>query len=167
MNALQYAAAAFCVAAHQAVEQKRKYNGEPYYTHPFAVAKILGEHTSSDVLLCAAYLHDTVEDTGVTIEDIETVFGEEVAEIVLGLTNISKPSDGNRAVRKAMERNHTWEQSDHVQIVKCADIIHNMSDLVGTDFGKKYSKEKILLLEGMRIQEHKIWQRAYDVCKSI
>ena len=160
-------AKAFCVAAHQAVRQKRKYNGEPYYTHPFAVAKILSEYISSDALICAAYLHDTVEDTGVTIDDIDDVFGEEVAELVLGLTNISRPSDGNRAVRKAMERNHLWDQSDRVQIIKCADIIHTMSDLVGTHFGKQYAKEKLLLLDGMRIQEHKIWQRAYDVCKSI
>jgi len=167
MNALQYAAAAFCVAAHQSVGQKRKYNGEPYYTHPFAVAKILGEYVSGDAMLCAAYLHDTVEDTGVSIDNIETVFGEEVALLVLGLTNVSKHSDGNRAVRKAMDRNHTWDQSDKVQIIKCADVIHNMSDLVGTDFGKKYAREKLLLLEGMRIKDHPIWLRALDLCKSI
>jgi (p)ppGpp synthase/HD superfamily hydrolase len=164
---MKYIAEAFCIAAHEAIGQKRKYDGSPYYTHPVAVAAILSEYVSSDSMVAAAYLHDVVEDTAVTLEVITYVFGGVVAEYVAGLTNVSKKSDGNRAVRKALDRNHTWDQSDEVQIIKCADIIHNMSDLVATDFGKQYAKEKLLLLEGMRIQHHPIWTRAVNTCKSI
>jgi (p)ppGpp synthase/HD superfamily hydrolase len=118
-------------------------------------------------MLSAALLHDVVEDTGVSIDIVRMVFGEEIAEFVLGLTNISRKEDGNRPIRKAIDRNHTWDQSDNVQVIKCADIIHNMSDLAERDFGKQYAKEKLLLLEGMRIQDHPIWKRAKKVCESI
>lgn len=164
---MKYVARAFAIAAHEAVGQKRKFNGEPYYTHPLAVEAILAEYVSNEAMLAAASLHDVVEDTGVSIDVVRMVFGEEVAEFVLGLTNVSRKEDGNRAIRKAMDRNHTWDQSDKVQIIKCADIIHNMSDLAERDFGKQYAKEKLLLLDGMRIKDHPIWKRAWDICKSI
>lgn len=164
---ITYIAEAFCIAAHEAVKQKRKYDGTPYYTHPVAVAGILREYVSSEAMIAAACLHDVIEDTPIKYETILMVFGLEIADYVLGLTNVSKKSDGNRAIRKALDRNHIWDQSENVQIIKCADIIHNMSDLVATDFGKQYAKEKLLMLESMKIQYHPIWMRAVDTCKSI
>lgn len=158
-------AQAFCVAAHQAVGQRRKYDGSPYYTHPFAVANILRHHTSSETLLAAAYLHDVVEDTQCTIEDVEFIFGEEVAELVLGLTSPSTPSDGNRAARKSIDRDFLWSQSSRTQVIKCADIIHNAGTFPDGQ-GDYWKREKLLMLEGMHddVKSRQIWAEAYQAC---
>ena len=84
----------FATEAHG--DQKRKYTGEPYITHPIAVMEIVREVPHTEEMLMAAVLHDTVEDTPVTIEDIKTKFGTKVAELVDGLTDVSRPEHGNR-----------------------------------------------------------------------
>lgn len=144
-------ARAFATAAHAAVEHVRKYTGEPYIVHPAEVAKIVGDAGGTDAMVAAAWLHDTVEDTGVTIETVRAEFGAEVAELVSWLTDVSKPEDGNRAVRKAIDREHTAAAPSEAQTIKLADLISNSRSIIAHDpkFAVTYLEEKRLLLEVM------------------
>jgi len=89
----------YATGAHQRINHRRKYNNEPYHVHLSAVAKLVVSVTDDKEVIAAAWLHDTVEDTQATLEDIEETFGMPVAELVEELTDISKPGDGNRATR--------------------------------------------------------------------
>ncbi len=129
-------------------DQKRKYTGEPYITHPIAVMEIVKTVAHTKEMLAAAVLHDVIEDTGHSYDDIYYYFGDIVADLVLGLTDVSHPDDGNRQFRKALDRQHLAEQGADVQTIKLADIIHNISSTKEHDpeFWKIYQKEKIALL---------------------
>ena len=137
----------FAISAHG--EQKRKYTGEPYVTHPLAVMNIVQQVPHTTEMLVAAVLHDVVEDTPVEITEIKQEFGPVVATYVDGLTDVSKPEDGNRAERKALDREHTAVQSAEVQTIKLADLIHNTASIAEHDpsFYKVYRAEKLKLLE--------------------
>ena len=139
----------FATAAHAAAAQLRKYTNEPYIVHPREVAGIVLQHGGSDVQIAAAWLHDVVEDTGVTIETIRTEFGTDVAELVGWLTDVSRPEQGNRATRKAIDRAHTAMAPAAAQTIKLADLISNCTSIVEHDatFAKTYLEEKRLLLE--------------------
>ena len=141
----------FATAAHSAVAQMRKYTHEPYIVHPAEVVSIVRSVPHTEAMLAAAWLHDTVEDTGVTIEVIRAEFGDEVAELVGWLTDVSRPEDGNRAVRKAMDREHSAMAPAAAQTVKLADLISNSRSITTHDaaFAKTYLEEKRLLLEVM------------------
>lgn len=141
----------FATAAHAAVGQVRKYTFEPYIVHPAEVASIVMSHGGTDAMVAAAWLHDTVEDTDVTIETIRAEFGDEVADLVGWLTDVSKPEDGNRAVRKAIDREHSASAPAEAQTVKLADLIANTRSIMKHDvaFAKTYLEEKRLLLEVM------------------
>lgn len=140
----------FATAAHAAVKQVRKYTGEPYIVHPAEVAGMIDSLEGATFeMVAAAWLHDTVEDTGVSIEDIRAEFGGEVAELVGWLTDVSKPEDGNRAVRKAIDREHTARAPAEAQTVKLADLISNSRSILvhGGGFASVYLEEKRMLLE--------------------
>ncbi len=139
----------YATSAHGAIDQRRKYTDEPYIVHPIKVAGIVERFGGTDDMISAAYLHDVVEDTDVTISDIEDMFGIDVAVIVEGLTDISVPEDGNRSLRKALDREHSAHASYESQFVKLADMIDNASDIGERDpsFNAVYRKEMILLLE--------------------
>ena len=139
----------FATAAHAAVKQVRKYTFEPYIVHPTEVASIVASVPHTNEMLAAAYLHDTVEDTGVSIVDIQVEFGNEVASLVGWLTDVSKPEQGNRAVRKAIDREHTAMAPAAAQTVKLADLIANSRSILAHDpaFAKVYLEEKRMLLE--------------------
>ena len=88
--------------AHKAHKgQYRKYSGEPYICHPIAVAATLEKFGYSDNVIIAGLFHYIVEDTKVTSVEIAEKFGIDVAKLVLEVTDISKPSDGNREIRKS------------------------------------------------------------------
>ena len=141
----------FATAAHAAVGQVRKYTFEPYIVHPAEVAKIVRDAGGTEAMVAAAWLHDTVEDTGVTIETIRAEFGTEVAELVGWLTDVSRPEHGNRAHRKALDRAHSAMAPAEAQTVKLADLIVNTRSIMEHDvaFAKTYLEEKRLLLEVM------------------
>ena len=141
----------FATAAHAAVGQVRKYTFEPNIVHPAEVAMIVAEAGGSEAMVAAAWLHDTVEDTGVTNEVIRAEFGAEVAELVGWLTDVSRPEHGNRAHRKALDRAHSAMAPAEAQTVKLADLIANTRSIVEHDvaFAKTYLEEKRLLLEVM------------------
>ncbi len=117
---------AFGEAMH---EGQRRQSGEPYFTHPVAVAAILAEQQMDDATIITALLHDTIEDTRASFSDIEGRFGREIAELVDGvtkLTNIqlssveSKQAENFRKLFMAMARDL------RVMLVKLADRLHNM-----------------------------------------
>ena len=151
----------FATAAHAAVGQKRKYSGDDYIVHPQRVAAIVEKHGGTDEMVAAAWLHDTVEDTDVTPDLITKMFGDEIAGIVEGLTDVSLPSDGNRAKRKSIDRMHSASASTEAQFVKCADIIDNSWDIAENDlhFAKVYKSEVFLLLHAMtKVKHTEIWE---------
>jgi (p)ppGpp synthase/HD superfamily hydrolase len=142
----------FATAAHAAVAQLRKYTNEPYIVHPAEVASIVENVEGATFeMIAAAWLHDVVEDTGVTIEVIRAEFGTEVAELVGWLTDVSRPEQGNRAIRKAIDRAHTAGATAEAQTIKLADLISNTRSIVEHDekFARVYLEEKKLLLEVM------------------
>jgi (p)ppGpp synthase/HD superfamily hydrolase len=141
----------FATAAHSAVAQLRKYTNEPYIVHPAEVASIVATVDHTPEMLAAAWLHDTVEDTGVTLEIVRAEFGDRVAELVGWLTDVSRPEQGNRAVRKAIDRAHTASAPAEAQTIKLADLISNTRSIVEHDakFARTYLEEKRLLLEVM------------------
>ena len=137
----------FATKAHEG--QTRKYTGEPYIVHPLAVMEIVKTVEHTEEMLMAAVLHDTVEDTDTTIQDIDREFGPVVAQLVEELTDVSKPEDGNRAFRKGLDREHSAQASAQGQTIKVADLISNTKSITEHDphFAKVYMKEKALLLE--------------------
>lgn len=148
LSTMESRALEFATKAHRG--QIRKYTGEPYINHPISVAKIVkGCDGHSVYMVAAALLHDTVEDTATTIEDIKSEFGDIVAMFVDGLTDISKPEDGNRAKRKEIDRLHLNGALPPIQTIKLADLIDNSDSIVryDSDFSKVYMKEKKLLLD--------------------
>lgn len=145
--------------------QKRKYTGENYIVHPDAVARLVREVPHTDAMICAAWLHDTVEDTNTTLEEIETNFGPVVRYMVHKLTDVSKPSDGNRVIRKSMDRMHISTASAAVKTIKLADLIDNSKSIVSHDseFAKTYMAEKVLLLKVLKEGDDTLFHIASDI----
>ena len=142
----------YAMAAHAAVGQRRKYTNEPYIVHPAEVAAtVAAVPGSTPEMVAAAWLHDVVEDTGCTLTDIHMGFGPEVAALVGWLTDVSRPEDGNRATRKAIDRAHSAQAPAEAQTIKLADLISNSRSIVQHDpeFAKVYLEEKRMLLEVM------------------
>lgn len=147
MTELELKAKEFATRAH--LGQKRKYTGEDYIVHPEEVAGIVRSVPHTEAMLAAAWLHDTVEDTAVTLEEIQAAFGSEVAGLVSWLTDVSKKTDGNRHVRKAFDLAHTSRAPAAAKTVKLADLISNSKSITQHDpkFAKVYLREKDALLE--------------------
>jgi guanosine-3',5'-bis(diphosphate) 3'-pyrophosphohydrolase len=161
---LEDRARTFATAAHAAVAQLRKYTNEPYIVHPAEVVSILKTVDHTEVMIAAAWLHDTVEDTGVSIELIRAEFGSEVSDLVGWLTDVSRPEQGNRAVRKAIDRAHTASAPAEAQTIKLCDLISNTRSIVEHDaeFARVYLAEKRLLLEVMTKADPKLMRRARE-----
>ena len=149
MTHLVQKALTFATTAHDG--QVRKYTKKPYIVHPIEVMEIVSTVEHDDEMLAAALLHDVVEDTTVTIEEIQQEFGADVAILVDELTDVSKPADGNRACRKAMDRAHSAQACPRAQTIKLADLISNARDIVKHDknFAKVFLGEKRQLLQVM------------------
>ncbi|MGC9352274.1 MAG: RelA/SpoT family protein [Mariniphaga sp.] len=116
----------FANAAHDGIKRK---SGEPYIIHPIAVARIVAKNLGLGATsICAAILHDVVEDTEYSINDIENMFGEKVARIVDGLTKLSGDFDSRQALTlKKMLM--TLSDDVRVILIKIADRLHNMQTL--------------------------------------
>jgi (p)ppGpp synthase/HD superfamily hydrolase len=156
----------FARKAHKG--QVRKYTGEPYVVHPIEVMGIVRGVTDDPEMQAAALLHDVVEDCPVTIEDIEQSFGSRVAALVDDLTDVSKPEDGNRAVRKELDRQHTAKASPAAKTIKLADLISNSRSIIRFDpnFAKVFMKEKARLLEVLVEGDTELLDRATDIVAS-
>lgn len=152
----------FATKAHADKKQYRKYTGQPYIVHPAAVATLVQSVPHTEEQVAAAWLHDTVEDTDVTLEDIKEIFGDKVAELVEMLTDTSKPEDGIRAVRKQLDLEHTAKASPEAKTIKLADLIDNTKSIVEHDpvFAKTYLQEKLRLLSVLKGGDQHLWNIA-------
>tara|TARA_Y100001972_G_scaffold82164_1_gene99984 strand:- start:17214 stop:17729 length:516 start_codon:yes stop_codon:yes gene_type:complete len=162
MNVVQRAKA-LATEAHASIGQVRKYTGEPYIVHPAAVVAIVRSVPHTQDMLAAAWLHDVVEDTPITLGEIESIFGGSVALLVENLTDVSHANDGNRKHRKAKDREHTSRATPEAKTIKLADLIDNTRSILAHDprFAKTYLEEKRLLLEVLREGDQTLWQKAH------
>ena len=129
----------FANQAHKGIKRR---SGEPYIMHPIAVARIVcNEIGLGSTSICAALLHDVVEDTDYTVEDIENIFGPKIAQIVDGLTKISGGIFGDRASAQAENFKKlllTMSNDIRVILIKIADRLHNMRTLGSMLPNKQY-----------------------------
>ena len=129
----------FAREAHKGV---RRRSGEPYIMHPITVAQIVSQEIGlGSTSICAALLHDVVEDTEYTTEDIEAMFGKKIAQIVDGLTKISGGIFGSQASAQAENfRKLLLTMSDDIRVIliKMADRLHNMRTLQSMPPAKQY-----------------------------
>lgn len=155
----------FCKLAH--IMQKRKYTFEPYWHHCREVAFLVEAIGGTPEMIAAAWLHDTVEDTGTLIGTIERDFGHDVATLVYWLTDESKPMDGNRAVRKKIDLEHTAKATPPAKTVKLADLISNSTSISrhDPDFARVYMREKAKLLEVLGEGDLVLYSLAKDILK--
>ena len=129
----------FASMAHQGV---RRRSGEPYIMHPIAVATIVAKEIGlGSTSICSALLHDVVEDTDYTVEDIENLFGKKIAQIVDGLTKISGGVFGKEASAQAENFRKlllTMSEDIRVVLIKIADRLHNMRTLSSMPPAKQF-----------------------------
>ena len=128
--------------ARQAHKGVRRLSGEPYIMHPIAVAQIACEEVGlGSTSICATLLHDVVEDTDYTTEDIENIFGPKIAQIVDGLTKISGGIFGEQASAQAENFKKlllTMSEDIRVILIKICDRLHNMRTLESQPANKQY-----------------------------
>jgi GTP diphosphokinase / guanosine-3',5'-bis(diphosphate) 3'-diphosphatase len=146
-------------------------SGDPYFSHPLEVAGILTEMKMDTASICTALLHDTVEDTDATLEDIERLFGEEVCKLVDGVTKLSKIEFQSAQEKQAENfRKLVLAMSEDIRVllVKLSDRLHNMRTL---EHIPKIEKRKRIALETLeiyaplaeRIGIHKIKEELEDL----
>jgi guanosine-3',5'-bis(diphosphate) 3'-pyrophosphohydrolase len=121
---------ALAFAAHKHRDQRRKdAEGSPYINHPIGLANVLASEggISDIVVLCAAVLHDTIEDTETTQPELQAQFGKEIAAVVVEVTDDKSLP---KAERKQLQVEHAAHISEHARLVKLADKICNLRDVV-------------------------------------
>lgn len=135
----------YCFAARLHKDQKRR-SGEPYINHPVEVARILSAdlHMDADVI-CAALLHDTVEDTQATLDEVEELFGEHVADLVDGVTKLTSIEVDSMDEKQALNLRKMFlamSKDIRVVIVKLADRLHNMRTLAALPQDRRIFKAR-------------------------
>jgi guanosine-3',5'-bis(diphosphate) 3'-pyrophosphohydrolase len=121
---------ALAFAAHKHRDQRRKdIEASPYINHPIGIANVLANEggISNAVVLCAGVLHDTIEDTQTTRDELQMEFGEEIAAVVAEVTDDKSLP---KAERKRLQIEHAAHISEHARLVKLADKICNLRDIV-------------------------------------
>lgn len=124
---------AFAFAAEKHKDQRRKnVEASPYINHPIALANVLANEggIADENILCAAILHDTIEDTNTSADELRATFGEKIASIVLEVTDDKSISD--KAVRKQLQIEHAPHISVEAKQVKLADKISNLRDILSS-----------------------------------
>lgn len=147
----------YAINAHDSIKHRRKYTDEPYHVHLERVANLLATVCDDEEMIAAAWLHDVLEDVApknpaINEAAIREAFGERVLQLVLELTDVSKPSDGNRTVRKGLDRAHSATASPAGKTIKLADLIDNVIDISKHDphFARVFRKEALLLLPSLK-----------------
>ena len=147
-------AKAFSIGAHAGIGQVRRHDNTSYWKHPERVVRILVDAGITDeIVLAAAYLHDTLEDTKVTVSDLQAVFPAEVVKLVLELTDVYQDKRfGNRKLRKEMESQRLWSISVNAQNVKIADFLDNWSTISVNEpkFAETFAREKRMIITGFK-----------------
>jgi hypothetical protein len=127
------AAKLFANGSHQRITAHRNPALQSFEMHLKSVAQIVSSVSHDEETIAAAWLHDIVEDTGVTIGDVERMFGSKVAGLVGELALVSQPTRGNRAARFALEKEQFANASAAAKTVKLADLIDTSRDLCKND----------------------------------
>ena len=146
-------AAAFAAEAHRGQTRKWGHTHLPYIVHPMRVAGMAAIHPdTSETMVVAAWLHDVVEDSGKTLEDVRMNFGRQVADLVDWLTNASKGMKAPRAERRKIDREKLSRAPWMAKLLKLLDRIDNLTEsrddkLTPPDFVKLYRAESLLLLD--------------------
>ncbi len=162
---LPYLEVRACVFAHAAhLGQRRRYIDEPYIEHPRRVAEMARAAGCSAPALAAAWLHDVMEDCGVSSDAIAEQFGRQVAEMVADLTKCDDPALPRRQ-RKQLDRERLAKACDDSQTVKLADILDNAPSIIGSDpdFARVYVCEIDALLDDMRGGSAALRSRALEM----
>lgn len=150
-------------------DQQRKYTEEAYIEHPKRVAETVATVPHTKAMICAAYLHDVVEDTAVSLQDIERRFGREIAGLVHELTDKyvkENYQDLNRKKRKQKEVERQAKMSAAAKTIKLADVIDNTRDIIKNDrnFARRYVPEMEALTEALQGGDFKLLMRAcYEI----
>ena len=173
---------ALAIASLYHRNQKRKYTGEPYIEHPKLVAKIITDYMEAcddiplfafdpmdySVIQSAALLHDTIEDTNATYEEIQKVFGKSVCDLVYFLTDDLTPKDGNRKLRKQKYLEKLLDSPYEAKCLKIADVlanVRNLAEVVPAEdkgFAIKYVGEKQQMVEAFKtLKERKKRDKRY------
>ncbi len=165
MTDMEVRAREFAVNAHTRIGHLRKYHKLPYATHLHNVAALVASVTDDPETLAASWLHDVVEDTPATIEDVETAFGRSIASLVESLTDVSRPRDGNRSARKELDRRHLSKADGRAKTIKLADLIDNCRDICKNDerFARVYLREMAKLLEVLQEGDAGLYRQAIEV----
>ena len=131
------------IVAERAHQGQFRKSGEPYITHPVAVAQILADLGIGPVTIAAALLHDTVEDTAYTLDQLRKDFGDEVALLVDGVTKLDKVKYGDSAQAETIRKMIVAMSKDiRVLVIKLADRLHNMRTLRYTKQASQVRKAK-------------------------
>lgn len=159
---------AFTVASKAHAEQKRKYINTPYLNHCIEVANLVAAVGCAPEVVAAALLHDTVEDASVTSADIVLATSQRVADLVMMVTDVSRPEDGNRKARKAKDLAHLAEADADGQTIKLADIVSNSANILGCDLGfsKTYIPEMLACLSALTLGNSKLYSLASSYVKT-
>ena len=131
-------------AKHAHKGQVRKYTGEPYINHCIAVSEIIRTAGFSIEVIAAALLHDVLEDTAITCEELEKEFGKRITTLVVECTRQSKLTDGCRDMRLAIDAHHFSKSSKAGKSIKLADMIDNICSGIKNNpkYYRKYLMEK-------------------------
>jgi (p)ppGpp synthase/HD superfamily hydrolase len=152
----------FAMEAHK--DHKRKYTEVPYFTHLAEVAGLVSTVKKDNLSIAVAWLHDCMEDCGVTHDTLVSNFGCGVAE---GVKLLSDMEEGNRETRKRLSRERLSNAPKWVQDIKLCDLISNTSSIVMHDpkFAKTYLEEKRLLLKVLKNSDKGLWRLAMSMCE--
>jgi (p)ppGpp synthase/HD superfamily hydrolase len=125
----------------------RKFGNVPYIVHPEAVAEIIGQVTDDTEVLAAAWLHDVVEDTPITVDEIRRAFNERIAQLVWEVSKISDGCECDRNTKVVMNCIHYGNGSKWAKAIKIADSIHNLPTMIRDNpkFASRYVAEKKFL----------------------
>ncbi len=159
MTDITFQAMKFAMEAHK--DHKRKYTNNPYFTHLAEVAGLIATVRKDAGSISIAWLHDVIEDCGVTHEKLFKNFGKVIADGVLELSDLE---DGNRSMRKRLSRERLGRAHNRIQDIKVCDLISNTSSIVHHDpkFSKTYLQEKRLLLEVLTKADPRLIKIAFE-----
>lgn len=151
--------------------QVRKYTYTPYFQHAEEVAHLIAGHAhtgfaSDPYTIAAAYLHDVLEDCPRFKRGmIGSLLDPRVETLVVEVTDISRPEDGDRETRKRMDAAHLSIASAAGQTIKCADIVSSTASIVSYDpkFTPVYLEEQAQLLSMMKVADDSLWDMANDI----
>lgn len=156
---IAYRAMIFARRVH--ATQTRKYSGNPYADHLAEVAGIVATVLTDPEAIAVAWLHDCMEDQGVTEMELRSKFGDTVARGVVMLSDLEQ---GNRAARKAASRARLAQAEAWLQTIKVADLISNTSSIASNDpgFARVYLEEKRLLLNVLTLADPRLLAMARE-----